>query len=447
MGKTGSYWLKSGKFTMIQRLAMVFFGAFGFYLLVRTMDKDHYGVWMLYLSVGNLVHTAREGILKKPLIRYINKIEDTEEIKKLQASSYFIGVVYSLVTSGVLLALSSYLANLWKAPELPWLFVIYIGTNLLVATFTHMVNVQEANFRFTGSMFGNTLKSGLLFGSILYFYLSGDKLDPITLGLCDLGSAFVAMICVYLFGRDLIHYKFRVKRQYANQLFSYGKYTLGTNISGIILRNVDIWMLGYFISPVAVAVYNVAIRVANLFEVPMMAMASILFPQAAKKSDKEGDGAFKELYEKSVTVILLMIIPMVIPVILFSDQIIWLLAGDEYLQAGAVLQITMLYGLIVPFNKQMGVLLDATGKAKFNMFRVLASAGLNVVMNAIFIPLLGLMGAAYATLASMVIMMIYNQIYLNKTYNVELKNLLHYTGYYISTLKAKFLRRSVNGHG
>lgn len=435
-----SYWVKNGKLTMLQRISMLVFGGGGFYLLVRTVNKEEYGVWMLYISISTLLITAREGFLKKPLIRYLHALEEDKRMP-LQRTAFILNILFSLVTGVLLVAFSGLMSRMWEAPGLGTLFLIYFVNNLFLASFSHYNNVQEAYFHFKGPLVGNALKSGVLFFCIAYFFFTKTEVNVVILGYCDLAASALAALGSYLMSPELFPFRFGWDKVWAKKLFGYGKYTLGTNLSGMVLRNVDTWMLGIYISPVAVAVYNVAIRIANLFEVPTMAMASMLFPQAVKKAQSEGEGALKELYEKSVTVILIFVIPFSLGVILFSDQIIWLMAGEDYQEASDILKITMLYGIIIPFNKQMGVLLDAIGKAKLNMFFVIRNAIINVILNAWFIPHYGVIGAAYATLLSFVIIMVINSIYLRRRYQVDLRNLFYYSRTYFFKIRNSVLSR------
>lgn len=427
-------WIKAGKHALIQRMTMLLFGVGTFYLLVRTLEQEIYGTWMLFFSVASLIQIAREGILKKPLIRYLNDLEGTDRLK-LQASSLQINMTFSVISSTLVLVASSFLSRIWEAPGLEILFAIYFFTNLATTLISHCTNLLEARFRFKGPMISHILKSASFFLCIAYFFWSKTPLNVMLLGLCYLSTTLLATGVLMAFSRDLFGLKFYFSREWIVKLLAYGKYTLGTNIGATILRNTDIWMIGYYISPAAVAVYNVAIRIANLFEIPTMAMGSILFPQAVKKAESEGEGAFRELYEKSLTIILLLVAPLVIIVIIFSNDIVYLLAGERYAQAGWILNVTMLYGLLVPFSKQMGILLDAVGKAKLNMLFVFRNTLINVVLNAIYIPYFGTIGAAYATLNSLLIMLVIDQIYLKRNFGVRLINLLHYTRYFFLRVK------------
>ncbi len=438
--KKESYWIKNGKLTLLQRVSMLTFGVMNFYLLVRMMEKEDYGIWMLFVSISTLIQTTREGFFKKPLIRYINDLNG-RDIEKLQGSSIILNVSFSIVSSLLLILISPFLANIWDAPDISKLIVIFFFTNILSGLFSHSNNVLEANFKFKGPLIANTLKSGILFSCILYNYLLGNTIDVILLCYYDLASVMVVTLVILFFSRKYQSRQLVWKPSMLRKLFDYGKYTLGTNISGIVLRNIDIWMIGWYMSPESVAVYNVAIRITNLFEVPIMAMASIIFPQAVRKSKLEGKSAFKNLYEKSLSVILLLVIPMVVGGIALSDLIIWILAGESYQEAADLLKVTMLLGLTVPFGKQMGILLDATGRARLNMLFVIRNAVINIILNAILIPYFGTIGAALATLSSSFMILIINQIFLNRNYDVSLTNLVSYSRQYIFELRKQIQAR------
>lgn len=440
MKKKKPYWVRAGKLTLAQRMAMLIFGVLTFYFLVRTLNKEDYGTWMLFLSTTVLLHMAREGFFKKPLIRYINRLEGEEKMR-LQCTSFFLNLLFSLVSSTSLVVISGFLSERWNAPALQELFYIYFFTNLGMAVFSHCNNVLEAHFRFKGPLVGNFLKVAVLFAIVVFYYYSRAGLSLATLGFSYLASVVIASAAMFWYSRDLLAYRFRWSRLWARKLLSYGKFTLGTNISGVFLRNTDIWMIGFFLTPSAVAVYNVAVRIANLFEVPTMAMASIIFPQAVKRAEAEGEGALKLLYEKSVTVIMLLVAPMAVLVILFSNELVWLLAGEGYEEAGWILNITMLYGLIIPFNKQMGVLLDAIGKARLNMLFVIRNVLINLVLNGLMIPILGIRGAAYATLITFLISLVLNQFYLKKAYGVEFSSLFRYSVYYVKKARQSLFRQ------
>ncbi|WP_340152600.1 flippase [uncultured Marivirga sp.] len=427
MPKKQSYWIQSGKFTLLERFSVLIFGVFTFILLVRILGKEQYGAWMLFISLATLLETARNGFFKNPLIRFSNTENETEK-SLIQSTSLVLNILFSIGISIILAIIANPLAEAWQAPELVELLYIFIPTSIILALFFHFDYIQRANFQFFGPFLGYFFKNGLLFSVVLFHFIFEYQITLFQLGVWYGASALTGTLVSFIASKSKI--SFQMNKKWTKALFSYGKYTLGTNLSAVLMRNIDIWMIGWYLTPAAVAVYNVAIRIANLFEVPSMALASILFPEAVRRAEADGDSAMKSLYEKSVAVILLFSVPFAIFVIIFSNEIIALLAGSEYSEAGIILNITMLYGLLIPFNKQMGVVLDAVGKAKKNMFFVMRNAIINTILNIMLIPYLGVMGAALATLSCMIIVLLLNQIYLHKNYKISLKNIARHFGDY-----------------
>lgn len=418
-----SYWIKSGKFSLFERISNLLFGVLTFYLLVRIIEKDQYGTWILYMTIVNLVDMARHGFFRNPLIRLLNLKENYSD-NLTQSTSLALNLLTSTGISIILFLLSFKLQIYWESPQLVNLFCIHLINNVGLTLFYHFDYILKANFRFLGASLGYMTRSLVFFAFVLYFYFSNTVPSLFTLGLCFLGASIISAFIMYIAVNDLIKISLKIDKRIAGNLVGYGKYTLATSIGAVLLRNIDVWMIGFFLNPVFVASYNVAVRIANLFEVPTNALASILFPKAVERVKDEGEKVFKKMYEKSVAAILFLIIPFITFVILYSEEIVIFLAGEEYLDSADILRITMLYGIAIPFVKQMGILLEAIGKAKINMIFVFRDALINLILNSLLIPKLGVMGAAYATLTTFTLAIIMNQIFMYRRYNVFIKDIL-----------------------
>ena len=118
-------------------------------------------------------------------------------------------------------------------------------------------------------------------------------------------------------------------------------------------------------------------------------------------------------------------IPIVIFVVWFSDEIILLVAGKSFAQAGYFLKFTMFYGLLIPFNRQFSITLDALGKPKLNFLIVLFTLLLCVILNISFISQLGIIGAIYGMLLTYSTVFVFAQVYLYKNFDISLLNIFH----------------------
>jgi Na+-driven multidrug efflux pump len=75
--------------------------------------------------------------------------------------------------------------------------------------------------------------------------------------------------------------------------------------------------------------------------------------------------------------------------------------------------------LIIPFNRQFGTILDALKKPKLNFYTLILTGVINAVLNVIFLKWFGIIGCAYATLVSFLLVFMFNQYVLNKHFGIN----------------------------
>lgn len=392
-----SYWLKSGIYTFFQRFSVAFFGFINFYILVREFSIDEYGVYMLFVSVGSLLEVIRNGFIRNALVKHLSSCEEAEKIE-ISSASLMLNILLTLLMVLFLILFAETLSIFWSSPQLQSLFYIYILTNLTMIAFSHLEYIQQAHFSFKGIFYGHFVRRGLFFSYILVTFLFSLEITLNDLAYFDLFAVVIGTAVSFYFCKSYLNFSFKMNLQWFKKLFHFGKYTFGTNISTMVFKNIDQWMLGRMVSPAAVAIYNPALRVSNLVEVPTLSVSSIVFPKMSQRILTEGEGAAKYLYEKSVGLIMAIMLPVIFFIILFADYVILFIADDKYLETVPILQITIFYTIFIPFSRQFGVILDAIGKPKINFYFVVINAVLNVISNYFFINAFGLMGAAYGTL-------------------------------------------------
>jgi O-antigen/teichoic acid export membrane protein len=286
--------------------------------------------------------------------------------------------------------------------------------------------VQQARLQFKGTFVANFVRHFGLFLFIVVVFFLGYEIQLEWVAYAQLVSIFVSGIISYWFARPYLRFSGRLDWEWLRELRSYGFFTFGTNVSSMINKSIDSWMLGKLISPAAVTILNPALRIANLVEVPTETLTSIMFPKLSERIAKEGPQSARYLYEKAVGSITAFMIPIVIFFIVLADPIVRFIAGPGFEQTVPILQITMLYGLLIPFNRFLGITLDAIGKAKTNFYFVLRNAAINIISNYFFITHFGIIGAAYGTLTTYTLVTIINQIYLRSFLNVRINSIFRH---------------------
>jgi len=414
-------------YTFLEKFALQLFRFGSFYLLVRGLTRQLFGIWTIFLIITSIIEVLRFGLIQNALIKYLSTQEDQKIKGRINTASVILNLLVTLLTSLVVFILAQVADKAFQVHVLDQILYLFIFTNVALIPMVQFQVIQQANLDFKAIFLSNLLRSGIFFGYVLYVYLQEEPFSLMYLAVVQIISAMAASVLAIFLGKKYLVFSGKLDRNWLKELFWYGKYVLGTNIGSMLNKSIDQLMLGLILNPVATAIYGTAIKIANLIEVPTQSVAAIVFPKSAQIAEKKGSGSVKGLYEKSVGVILALIIPGILFVLLFPKFVLEVVAGDKYLDAVPLLRLTMLYGLLIPFARQFGVIMDSLGKPQVNFFMVIASAFLNVIFNYIFIKMMGITGAAYATLTTLFLLFLANQYILYKEIGSSPFNALYYS--------------------
>ncbi|MBT1686399.1 flippase [Dawidia soli] len=423
------YWLKSGAYTIMQRSSMLLFGVGSFMILTRMLPKDEFGTWSLFLSITTLFEVARNGLIQNALIKYIASHDRTDH-PSITAASVYLNIIITLLSLIVVYFLADLSAMMFKTDKIIPLFYGYMVISVLLAPYSQFEFLQQANFRFQGIFVSTFIRQGLFFVGVAVAWLAGWEITLAYLIAGQIVSLAVATFASYFFTRNYLTLDYRYRSEWIWKLFHFGKYVFGTNISGKIFSSVDQILLGGIISTSAVADYNPAVRITMLVDVPTTSAAQVVFPQSARIASQNDRNGLRLLYEKSVAVILLFLIPFVIGIFLFPKLIVLFIAGEGYYNSIEILQVTILYSVLVPFTRQSGTIWDSMGMPRFSFLFTLAIAIVNIGLNYWCILQFGVIGAAYGTFASYFIGFVATLVIMRRMLGVQLSEILRYVGYY-----------------
>jgi O-antigen/teichoic acid export membrane protein len=170
-----------------------------------------------------------------------------------------------------------------------------------------------------------------------------------------------------------------------------------------VSSRLDIFMLNHWRSTEEAGLYNAAYRLIDLSIILAAAAAVPLVPVLSKLLTEKGYIAkiyCRKLFEATVVVLL------PVPVILFyiAEELVLLLYGEEYLPAAEVLRIfSVLFVLSISMYIASAINL-ASDNIHYSWWSAAVALVINAGANFYFIPELGIIGAAYATIASTVFM-------------------------------------------
>ena len=407
-----------GAFSLMDRISIVFFGFLNVFFMARMLPKTDIGIWVLFTSVTAILEMVRVGFIRNPFITHYVSAEP-EEKKTILTTSFILHCVLSLFITLILIAGAIPLSDFWNASELIQLFFVYAVNNIIFIPYHHFEYIQQAQLKFKGIFVSNVVRLATLTLYIMVHFVLNLKPTLFELALVQIVGTIIGCFVAYSFVKGTFQFRKTIDSKLIGELFHYGKFTLGTNISSMLVKNTDSWMIGRMISTAGVALYNPAVRISNLVEVPTLAIAGVFFPQVAQKLKEKGPEGVKDVYIKSVSLILALTLPMVLPLYIFAELAIHIIFGPEYVESASILRVTLFFCLIIPFNRQFGTVMDGIKKPKINFYLIVLVAVMNVVFNFYLLQAFGVIGSAFATLISYSVVFTLNQIILYNMFRIN----------------------------
>ena len=233
-----SYWLRSGLFTLMEKLSLVLFGFGSFFFLIKVLTKEEFGIWSLFLIVTALIEMARNGLIQNALVKYLASSKE-EDAPKIITASFTLNCLLTLLSITALLILPYFLVPLWKAPQLEDMFHLYIFTTVALIPFSQFTFIQQARMDFRAIFWSNFCRQGVIFIVIAGAYYSKITMDLHHVVMLHTFAAVCASALAYLFVRNHLHFSKSIEWLWVGKLFHFGKYVFGTNISSILYSSVD----------------------------------------------------------------------------------------------------------------------------------------------------------------------------------------------------------------
>lgn len=208
------------------------------------------------------------------------------------------------------------------------------------------------------------------------------------------------IVNIYYIGKNYVKVKF-VKIENVRKHLVPMIYLFGNMLANTIYVNSDITILTLLKGDAITGIYSIATKVYLIVKQFINSMVGVTLPRL---SSYLGEGNVKEyntLLNKILHTILVLVLPSTVGLFVLSEDIIYIISGPEYLSgyiALRILAIGLSFGVLSFFYVYS--IMIPNGLEKTTLHYSLFSAAVNIVLNFIFIPRMGMNGAAITTTIS-----------------------------------------------
>lgn len=164
----------------------------------------------------------------------------------------------------------------------------------------------------------------------------------------------------------------------------------------ILLAKTDIVMLGMLVSPEEAGKYSVAYSLAILVSFFIGSANQVIAPTISELFVKKRYVDLQQIITNSARVLLILTVPVVLVLLVFGRQLLGIF-GEEFIEVYHVVSILIIGQFYIVLGGSVGFLMTMTEHQQTAAWIIGIVSILNVLLNAILIPSLGITGAAIAT--------------------------------------------------
>ncbi|MGM0843746.1 MAG: oligosaccharide flippase family protein [Bacillota bacterium] len=392
-----SYLLSHGVPALVSFLSIAIFS--------RMLAPEQYGTYAVVFAIAAILNAVVFDWLKISLLRFYPKFE--EEPNFLETIKVtFVSLALLTLTGGAIFSFFN------EDQELTTIYiflaVILSWTQSWQGLNLSLVRAQLAPKKY-GYLAFSRATGGLLFGS-LFIYLG--------FGAKGLLFGILTGFWLTLIYPTIKYWKiqFNVKafnKEYIQTFFKYGMPLTVTLMLSIIIHNSDRLIISYLIGKDATGVYSVSYDLSEqtIFTL-MMVINLAAFPIVIKTHENHGLQAAYEQVKKNTSLLLLIALPAATGFVLLSPNIVNIVLGEAYREAALILIPYIAAGAVLKGFKlySIDIMFHLSQKTSVQMIPVAISAVINIALNFILIPRMGIEGAAVATIVAYLVAVILSWI-------------------------------------
>ena len=371
--------------------------------VARYLGAEQYGQLNLALAYSAIIGPIAALGLDNVLVRRF--VTEDQHGKVLGTAFYLRLVCAILVSAPLLLIVNALHSDQPVILALMLLMVISRGFQAL-EVLRHWFNSQvEA-------------RSIVIARNLSFFTISALKVVAILQGsplivfglLYALDIVFFMFLLLWSYRRGQrkrgLHHRWAVDWDYGRSLLRESWPLILGGLAVTVYMRIDQIMLGQLL-PVDVAersvgVYAAAVRVSEMWYFVPLAIVTSTFP-ALLQSKQRSEHLYHKRLQRLFNLLVLVAYSVAIPMTILSGFIINLLYGAEYADAAPALIVLVWAGVWVSMGYARAQVLIAEDATVMSMWASVAGAAVNVALNWLMIPAMGVLGSAIATLVSQIV--------------------------------------------
>ena len=375
--------------SLIWQIALTFIGFLSTMYFAHTVGASVLGGYFLFLAYLSIISLMTDGGFGAAATK---RISEGEEQDAYFSAFVVLRSTFVTVVVVVLIAFRSYFVDINDAGTFIWLLLALIVGLFGGAVSSGIAGCGKMGISATALFINNVLRIIIQVIAVFFGFGAAGLAGGFVVG------TFVGFI-VQLRFFDLRFVRFGWKHIKNLSTFSFWVFLISSGIT--VFSTADTVMIGYYLNNADVGVYKIMMQFTALAAFTTTALRSTLWPRVSHWGKTGETKLIEESLSRAFTYSLILAIPMFVGGVLLGDKLLYYFYGAEFGRGYITMVILLVVQIVNIFQFFFTSYLSALDHLK-DLFKItVVAVAANIVVNAILIPIIGIAGAAIATLVTM----------------------------------------------
>lgn len=174
------------------------------------------------------------------------------------------------------------------------------------------------------------------------------------------------------------------------------------SVGQVVMQRLDIILVAAISGAVQAAIYTAATRFLVVGQMVNRALSTAVQPRLGEQLARGDLGATNTLYRTSTAWLMMLVWPAVLTCVMYADSVLSLF-GPGYSEGRTVLLVLAAAWLFASACGMVDMVLNMAGRTSWNLMNVTLAVGINLGLDLLLIPRLGIVGAAIGWAAAIVV--------------------------------------------